>query len=109
MANILNIATKYANRAYSKRHRHIAIVEKGGAIQSIGYNHRQDMHAEVNALQSIWPSKRVGTTVWSLRLGMDGNLCMAKPCSDCEAFLRANGIKTVYYSDETGSIIKMKL
>jgi pyrimidine deaminase RibD-like protein len=80
---------------------HAVLVERGGAILSSGYNHGK-IHAEVNALSKLWPNKRAGTKVWSIRITKSDTLGMAKPCSACEAFLRENGVKTVMYSTPHG-------
>jgi deoxycytidylate deaminase len=77
-------------------------------MQAIAHNFN-DHHAEVNALQQLWPSKRVGTKVYSFRWRRDGTLGMAKPCPKCEKYMRDNGVKIVFYSDNTGQIKKMKL
>lgn len=104
----LGLARKLAGRSTHALFHHAAIVLKGGAILSTGYNFGYQ-HAEIQALQALWPSKRRGTRVWSLRFTKTGRLANAKPCQDCERFLRENGVKVVYYSDQYGDIVKMKL
>lgn len=107
--NLLKMATKYAGKSWHWYYRHCAIVEKGGSILAIGFNVKGGMHAEVHALRKLWPSKRRGCRVWSLKLSKTGNLTMAKPCDECEAYLREAGIKTVLYSDATGLIQRLRL
>jgi hypothetical protein len=34
---------------------------------------------------------------------------MAKPCEDCEQFMREAGVKVVYYSVNNGGMERMKL
>ena len=87
---------------------HGVIVVKGGAIVATGSNH-DDRHAEVVALSKLWPSKRKGTTVISVRVRKTGTVGMAKPCQACEQFLRDNGVKKVVYSDACGQMHTMKL
>lgn len=87
---------------------HGVIVIKGGAIIAKGSNH-DEIHAEVNALNKLWPSKRKHTTVWSIRITPGGKLRSAKPCEECEDYLRDNKVKTVYYSDVDGEIKMMRL
>ena len=35
-------------------------------------------------------------------------LAMAKPCSSCEFLIKEAGLDNVYYSDESGEIVKLK-
>lgn len=88
--------------------KHAALVLKGGAVVATGFNHEWN-HAEVSALQKLWPNKRRGTTVWSIRLTRTGRLAEAKPCPACDQFLRENGVKAVVYSTQDGRIERMKL
>lgn len=105
----LALAKKICNtKSTHHQHRHAAFVIVGGKIQSIGYN-CGTTHAEVKALSQLWPNKRQGVKVYSFRWRKDGTLGNAKPCSECEKFLVANGVKVVYYSDADGDIQKMKL
>lgn len=51
-------------------------------------------------------------TIWSLRWKvMNGEyvLANAKPCSVCKEMLLNSGIRTVYYSDDNGQIVKENL
>lgn len=100
------LALKAARRSDHKAFFVGAIALRGGAIVGVGYNHGTK-HAEVKCLQAIWPSKRKGLTVWCIRLTRSGLLRMSKPCPECREYLRKNGVKTVYYSDEVGSIQRL--
>jgi deoxycytidylate deaminase len=90
------------------QHKHAVVVERGGAILSYGYNVGWN-HAEKKALGKLWPNKRKGVTVWSLRVSNSGAFMMAKPCPKCEQYLRENGVKEVLYSTNDGSIARMRL
>jgi pyrimidine deaminase RibD-like protein len=90
------------------QHRHAVIVMKGGAIIATGYNHGT-VHAEIHALSRIWPNKRKGCKIYSIRIRKDGNFGMAKPCPPCEAYLIEHGIKKVYYTTNDGGIATMRL
>lgn len=105
--NALRIASKIAKRSTHNYAFHGAVVLRGGAIVATGYNHGWN-HAEINALRSLWPSKRRGTLLWSIKLTKTGRLANAKPCADCEKFARESGVKYVYYSTPNG-IERMKL
>jgi len=100
-------------RTHAKKSRnmhfwHVAILTRGGAIVSIGYNRGYE-HAEEMALRKLWPDHRSGLTLWSYRITKAGKLAMAEPCEFCQELLRSNGIKRVRYSDRTGKMQKMKL
>lgn len=99
---------KLCKKSTHKQHHHAAVAVVGGAIKAIGYNHGTT-HAEVHALQKLWPSERKKVKLYSFRFSKSGKWAMAKPCSNCEQYLRDNGIKTVYYTDNDGEIVKMKV
>lgn len=105
---MFNVALKLCAKSGHHQHHHAAIVVSGGAIVAMGYNHG-DTHAEVHALSKLWPNKRKNVKVYSMRFRKNGTWAMAKPCKNCENFLRDNGVKTVYYTDEAGLMVKMKL
>lgn len=73
------------------------MVVKGGAILSIAVN-RNNIHAEVAALKKLWPSKRRGTKVISIRVDRRGRLNIARPCCNCIKYLSDNGIVAIWYS-----------
>lgn len=105
---MLSLARKLTKRSTHHFAFHAVIVQRGGAVVATGYNHGT-IHAERNALGQMWPSERKGCRVWSIRVTRGGRLAMAKPCDLCESYLRANGIKTVWYSKDDGTIERMKL
>lgn len=102
------MALKLAKNARHKVHHHACLVYRGGALVAMGVNH-DFVHAEVSALNSLWPSERRGTKIVSIRVTRAGKLSMAKPCPKCEAYLRENGVKSVLYSTRDGRMEKMKL
>lgn len=102
------LAMKLAYHARHKAHKHAVMVFRGGNIVAVGVNH-DTIHAEVAALRTLWPCERRGTKVVSIRLTRGGKLGMAKPCPDCEAFLRKNGVKTVIYSNKNGQMERIRL
>lgn len=103
-----HLAIKISKKSSHHQHHHAAFVIVGGRIQSIGYN-VGNTHAEIKALQQLWPSKRLGTKVYSFRWRKNGTMGMAKPCAKCESYMKAAGVKIVFYSDSEGQIQKMKL
>lgn len=101
-----NFARKIALLSPHPRYQHAAIVLRGGAVLSVGYNH-DGRHAEVVALSKLWPSKRRGTTLLSIRVGLDGKFTMAKPCYDCERFCTSNKVSRVFYSNRSGEMERL--
>lgn len=92
---------------------HFCIIVKGGAILSMATNGDQyhpdgRTHAEIRALMDLWPSKRKGTKLWSVRLLKTGSFGMARPCPKCAAEIKAAGVKTVFYTDNNGAVQMMK-
>lgn len=62
------------------------------------------VHAEINALLPFIKNKEniSGASIFVYRQHKNGIPARAKPCSTCEAVIRAMGIKKVYYSEENG-------
>ncbi len=104
----LSLAKKLCSKSGHHQHHHGVIVVVGGAIQSTGFN-QSVIHAEVQALRKMWPSERKKAKVFSYRFGNNGKWTMAKPCANCEKYLRDNGVKVVYYTNFNGELEKMKL
>jgi pyrimidine deaminase RibD-like protein len=105
---MIRLARKLSKRAQHNFAFHAVIVKRAGAVVSTGYNHG-NIHAEYAALNQLWPSERRGCRIWSIRITRGGKLAMAKPCCSCEAYLRENGIKAVWYSNGEGRMERMKL
>lgn len=103
-----SVALRVARRSNHLHHHHAAVVERGGAYVAMEAN-RNWRHAEVAALRKLWPRERRGVRLWSLRFNSNGKLLNAKPCEACQAFLRAAGVKSVFYSTTTGEIAVLKL
>lgn len=105
---IASCLTKAARKSDHRAFQHVAIVQRGGAIVSIAHNYNWT-HAEVRALAKLWPSKRVGTRIISLRITKGGKLAMAKPCKACMEYMLQAGVKSVVYSDSSGVLRKIRL
>ncbi len=95
-----------ATRSNHSRFNHGAIVLKGGAIQSMGYNFN-DTHAEVHALKKLWPSKRAGTTVFNLRFAVN-SISNSRPCDSCMDYMVQNSVKNIWFF-ENGELVKERL
>jgi deoxycytidylate deaminase len=105
---MLRIARKLAQKSSHSWALHSAIVMRGGSVLSTGYN-KDCRHAEVSALNKIWPNKRAGARLFSFRITPGGKWACAKPCPDCMKVIKASGIKDVWYTDREGKIQKMKV
>lgn len=95
---MINRLRKLAKKAGHKSYKHAAIVIKGGAVQSFGYNYGK-IHAEVNALKKIWPNKRAGVTVFNLRF-TSKSLGNSRPCKNCLDFMVQNSVKNIWFWED---------
>ena len=87
---------------------HACVVIRGGKPVAIDANINYG-HAEVRALEKIRPLDRRKCSVFSLRFAKSGKLQNAKPCVECQKYMRANGIRFAWYSNAAGKIQKMFL
>lgn len=102
-----NLIQKIAKKSNHKTYKHVSIITKGGAIQSVGYN-RDLFHAEMVALGKIWPNKRAKTTVISIRVSRTG-FANARPCHNCMKTLIFNGVKKITYTDKDGNWVSERI
>lgn len=120
MARILSIV-RYAERSNAKQ-RHAAAVYKSGRRLSVGYNRsfchhgwkrtynypdECGIHAEVAALKKAPHTDR--TTVYVVRVNLDGATVMSRPCPSCQQKLEESGVKDVVYSTSPGTFAKMRI
>lgn len=104
---MFHLAKKLCACAKHKQHYHAAIVVKGGAVVSTAYNYNEN-HAEMNALKKLWPDKRRGVVVYSMRFTKGGKWGIAKPCKRCEKFMKECGVKKVFYTDVNGELTSIR-
>jgi cytidine deaminase len=91
---------KVAMRSRHDNYYHSAIVLKGGAIMSTGFNTATE-HAEARALRT-WGSIGGGTVI-TFMATKAGNIGSSNPCGACRNLMRDSGIETViYWTPETG-------
>ncbi len=114
---MIRIATKHANKSSFKQRIGAAIVSKGSVI-GVGHNEVNrytskwkqvwpgSLHAEesavLDALKKHTHDKLIGSTIYVSRLNSAGELALSKPCSHCQAILKAFQIKEVYYTTPNG-------
>jgi hypothetical protein len=80
------------------------------SIVKMGYKQlRHVVHSEITALAKARGrmDRRRPWTLVNIRLDALANPRMASPCSLCEAFVRAHGCQTVYYTDDLGRFVKI--
>lgn len=106
----LNTAAKIAENS-NCRHRHGAIIVRGGSVISVGINQQKNHpsivdadntpwhcgdHAEIAALKRATNAR--GATIYIARVRKDGKTGLSKPCSNCAKALDTAGIKKVYWT-----------
>lgn len=92
--NLEKLARKIAARSPHPLHRHATIVIRGGAVISTGYNH-DGIHAEIVALNKLWPSKRRGVTIVNIRITRAGSIGNSAPCEACAERIKRDGVRKV--------------
>ena len=100
--------SRIAKREASKsdyRYKLAAILLKGGSVISVGHN-TINKHAEVNAL--LRAKNTQGSTLLVFRLTKTG-FGLAKPCHNCEKFIRQSGVEKVIYSAGGGEFVTERL
>lgn len=96
------------------RHKHGAVVYKGGRVLSVGVNTIRNVHhtmeinpkdytthaeiAAVRALGSPYINSPVGTTIYVARVNRNGHSMLSAPCPDCVAKLWGWGVKRVVFT-----------
>lgn len=106
----LSVARYLATKS-DLRHKHGAVVVKGGRVLGMGYNkrrndprnlnpgrHRYDSgcHAEMSALKGVADPR--GSVIFVARVNRMGDDRLSKPCEICAAELKRLGIKKVIYT-----------
>ena len=110
-ASLTGIQKLAANAAKRSDHRCFfvgAIALRGGAIVGVGYN-KGTKHAEVKAIQNIWPNKRRGVVLHVVRVTRSGTLSNSLPCKSCQRYLLKSGIKIVNYTSQNGTFERLNL
>jgi deoxycytidylate deaminase len=99
----LRAARRQVHRSRKRQHRIVAILVRGGAIISTGWNLEQ-AHAEAVALRRAWRTDVRGARLYVFRFRTNDGLGLAKPCPGCQALLRAAGVHLVYFSTDAGGL-----
>lgn len=97
MRGWLKLARKVSSKSDHKSSWHAALVFKGGALKAFATN-RGYRHAEVAALNKLWPSERKGCVLLSVRFTKGGLIANAKPCEECQKVIDEAGLGGVWFS-----------
>lgn len=111
---LLERTISYAHNSICK-HRHAALVYKGGRVLSIANNKTHNdprlfpderfvydavgVHAEVAAIRRLKPEHVRGATIYIARVNNSGEPRMSRPCNNCDSYLKRHGIRKVIYTD----------
>ena len=112
---MIRLAKKIA-RTSECRNKHGAVVADGRRVLGVGANSYrthatygggplQTLHAEAAAIRD---AKRKGIDLRGKDLyvaRIDAHSKMSKPCPSCARLIEAEGIRKVYYTDESGCVV----
>lgn len=106
----LNRAIKAADLSES-RHKHGAVVYKGGSLMSVGVSvvkndplyvgeatRNPSTHAEALAIRACGDVDLSNALIYVARINAHGEPRLSKPCPDCQEAIEVAGIKRVVYT-----------
>lgn len=105
---LLELAAKLAAGGSQDRHyRFAALIKRNDGAIVVSHNSLTKIpeplaHAEARVLRKA----DIGSTLYVARILRDNSWALAKPCSRCQALIRAKGVIRVYYTigpDEWGT------
>ena len=94
------LAERQARRNPENRWRLFAVLSRPKPIAVAFNDTSRRRHAEMRALSQV--SDASGAILQVARVRRDGQLGLAKPCSNCEERIRAAGVRTVEYTTTDG-------
>lgn len=104
---MFSLAKKIAKQSTHRQHHHAVIITCGGAVVSVGSNINHK-HAEIDAIGRLKVSQlRKKLTLWSFRWRKNGTWGQARPCEDCEGHIKVYGITKVWYTDDSGKLVRL--
>ena len=110
-------AAKAASLATGKYRVGSALLRKSQLV-SVGWNTTKthpknpspnSQHAEFSCLHGVRRQDMSSLQLFVVRLDSGDQFAMSKPCTDCQEFLRAAGLRRVVYSVAPGVLGKMTL
>lgn len=117
---IYKLALSEAELSVALPHRVGAVIFRGKRILGSGRNsntlcsfHRkyvryaESVHAEQAALKNLDWNRLTGASILVIRLTRANRIGLAKPCPMCQKLLDHVGIKKIFFSTNTGEILKL--
>jgi len=109
-----HIARKVAESSCYPDYRHGAVLVKGNKIRSLATNKNSHVsfgnrfrqrncghathHAELGCILGLDRAVTMGSTIYVVRIGKNGEFRMSKPCPMCHQALSHVGVRRVVYS-----------
>lgn len=114
MTQYYNLALKVAQRSNHPKHKLGAVVVKGGAIISKGYNVPEPVYASDDLFSS---SKHAEERAIRKHENYEGsclyiarsNNRVSKPCPTCMEVIREAGIANIVYKDHQGNLVRERI
>lgn len=108
--NYFKIAAKLSRKKKNKRYFYLGAIgiRSDGVMVKSANGPTPEPHPESHAEVRMAKKLDVGSTVYVARVVATGDFAMAKPCRNCERYLKNKGVKTVYYTianNEFGRLI----
>jgi len=116
----MNAAIRVARAISNQKFRLGCVIFRGKNLISLGFNNMtkthpkasryrtQTIHAELAALIGTDSKELRGSIAFVARIGLAGNLRLAKPCKTCEIYLREYGLRGVWYTVNDATMEYMK-
>lgn len=117
------VALTMARKSQYKTFKVGACLARGRRIISAGYNQSKTnpltlrlqnklimgLHAEMHACLGVDPKSLKGASIYVVRIRRSATIGLAKPCKECQRFLREVGVKKAYYTETGGDLSSFKL
>jgi deoxycytidylate deaminase len=114
----INLCLKLSRKSKFERHKHASVLVQGGKVISIGINKEKSgkladkiygekkWHAEVDCLTSLSQRNIDNAILYVAGITHRDHLINSKPCECCQEYLKRFKLKSIYYSDNYGNIVK---
>jgi tRNA(Arg) A34 adenosine deaminase TadA len=125
LRGIFKLAGKLADCSTYGNFRHGAVLVRGGAVQSLGFNNEKycsrgakyrpeekghaTYHAEIRAILGVPYHITKNSTIYVARVNKVGESRISKPCDMCQAVLNSQGIRKAIYTIDSNYYGIMKI
>lgn len=113
------IAIKLAEKSTHPQHRFGCALVKKNKVISIGFNQLKThpksksygnyLHAEIHTLLGVAAEDLRGAVLYVARVRRCGGPGYSRPCEICMHAIQQAGIKTVFFFDELGNRVSMRV